>query len=87
MKISLVLVATLTVAACAPGQAFDPTPNDSYARQVARQGNPEDVRFCDYEVSKTTAIHNSQNNLGAAIQETERKASVFNACMRYRQGR
>ena len=87
MKIIVVAIVTASLAACAPGQAFDPTPNDSYARQAARQGNPEDVRFCEYEVSKTTAIHNSQNNFGAAIQETERKASVFNACMRYKQGR
>lgn len=86
MKLYAVLL-TLALSACAPGQAFDPTPNDSYARQVASHGNPEDVRFCEYEVSKTTAIHNSQNNFGAAIQETERKASVFNACMRYKQGR
>ncbi len=95
MRISILstaIGAILSLTACAPGQAFDPTPNDSHARSVARQaaneGRTEDVRFCQYEADKSNVYGDTnRNEIVQAINVVERRAAIFNSCMRYRSGK
>lgn len=76
--------------ACAPGQsmsqAMDPTPEQTAARENYASASDEDRRFCDYEARKAAVSSNNRNYIVAAMQVNEQRASIFNACLRYRQG-
>ena len=51
-----------------------------------RDGNPRDVAFCRYEAQKSNfrGSYVTQTGFGNALEEEDRKAEVFNACMAYK---
>lgn len=78
--IAITLAASTLLAAC--------TPDMMMRARADREGNQEDVRFCRYEASKATVGgYTTRSAFGNALEEQDRQAQVFNACMQYRAGR
>jgi len=81
MKFFAIAISVITLlAACTP---------EMMARAKAeREGNPEDVRFCRYEASKASVgAYSTRTAVGQGLEDADRQAQVFNACMAYRSGR
>lgn len=79
MKIISITIAAITLTAC--------TPEMMMRAQAEKSGSREDVSFCRYEASKATVGgYSTRSALGNALEEQDRQAQVFNACMRYRSG-
>lgn len=86
IAITLTLATVGTLLTGCAGSAFSPTPQYDQAVQRARQGKPEDVKYCQYEASKIPATSNNYNMVMQAVENQEQQMRVFNACMQYRAG-
>lgn len=79
MKTVLIATTLLCLTAC--------TPELMMRAQAERNGNPEDVSFCRYEAAKATVGgYTTRTAVGQGLEDADRQAQVFNACMRYRAG-
>lgn len=76
MKTTVILLATL-LSACANQQTM----------QYRRTGNPQDVRYCEYEASKVqVGQFAARSAMMQGYEQALYQNEIFNKCMAYRSG-